>query len=68
MRRLLQLVALAALATGCAPMPTLCYRGVMLGHPTMTVEDLSVGTEGRVRALSEGATGGLGGRTVATAK
>jgi hypothetical protein len=32
-----------------------------LAHPTMSSEDLANGLEGHVRAVSEGAAGGLGG-------
>ena len=61
-------LGLATLAMGCAPMPTLCGRGIKLGHPTMTAEEISFGAEGQVRAVSEGATGGLGGTNIASAK
>jgi hypothetical protein len=32
-----------------------------LAHPTMTPDDISMGLDGHVRAVSEGATGGLAG-------
>lgn len=61
------ILALVAFAGGCAPMPAyIC--GSKLGHPTMTAEEISIGSESRVRAVTEGATGGLGGPAVATAK
>ncbi len=56
---LLVMAALAAFATGCTKvMP---YERGMLAHPTMTPEEISIGLDGHVRAVSEGAAGGLGG-------
>jgi hypothetical protein len=52
-------VGLLALAAGCAPVRAI-DRG-RLAHPTMTAEELSFGLDGHVRAVSEGAMGGLGG-------
>jgi hypothetical protein len=55
--RALALVALIALATGCAPRPspsvTACYWA-KLAHPTMTPDDIAFGIDARVRAGSEG--------------
>ncbi len=53
-------LALGALATtGCVHVAP--YERGTLAHPTMTTEDMSTGLENHVRAVSEGATGGLGG-------
>ena len=48
-----------ATATGCARVAP--YERGQLAHPTMTAEDISSGMEEHVRAVSEGAAGGLGG-------
>ena len=53
------LVSVGALATGCAKVAP--YERGMLAHPTMTPEEISIGLDGHVRAVSEGAAGGLGG-------
>ena len=37
------------------------YERGMLAHPTMTVDDVSTAMEEHVRAVSEGAAGGLSG-------
>ncbi|CAN5826417.1 hypothetical protein BH11MYX4_BH11MYX4_22510 [soil metagenome] len=37
------------------------FEKEQLAHPTMTPEDISVGLDGHVRAVSEGAIGGLAG-------
>jgi uncharacterized membrane protein (DUF485 family) len=37
------------------------YERGMLAHPTMTPEEISIGLDAHVRAVSEGAAGGLGG-------
>jgi hypothetical protein len=37
------------------------YERGMLAHPTMTPEEIAIGLDGHVRAVSEGASGGLGG-------
>ncbi len=37
------------------------YERGMLAHPTMTPEEISIGLDEHVRAVSEGAAGGLGG-------
>jgi hypothetical protein len=51
-------LALAS-TTGCARVAP--YERGALAHPTMTAEDMATGMEGHVRAVSEGAAGGLGG-------
>ena len=48
-----------ALATGCTKVAP--YERGMLAHPTMTPDEIAVGLDGHVRAVSEGAAGGLGG-------
>lgn len=57
----LVIVAFASLvlATGCTKVAP--YERGMLAHPTMTPEEISIGLDGHVRAVSEGAAGGLGG-------
>ena len=55
----LLIVSLAALGVACAPVAP--YERGTLAHPTMTTEDLSTGLDAHVRAVSEGASGGLGG-------
>jgi hypothetical protein len=52
-------VALLAFASGCVKVAP--YERGMLAHPTMTAEEISIGLDGHVRAVSEGAAGGLGG-------
>lgn len=52
-------VGLLAFASGCVKVAP--YERGMLAHPTMTAEEISIGLDGHVRAVSEGATGGLGG-------
>jgi hypothetical protein len=37
------------------------YQRGMLAHPTMTPAEITIGLDGHVRAVSEGAAGGLGG-------
>jgi hypothetical protein len=37
------------------------YERGMLAHPTMTSDEMANGLEEHVRAVSEGAAGGLGG-------
>lgn len=46
-------------ASGCVKVAP--YERGMLAHPTMTPEELSYGLDGHIRAVSEGAAGGLGG-------
>jgi predicted component of type VI protein secretion system len=52
-------LGLLASATGCASVPP--WDREKLAHPTMTTQDLNPGLDGHVRAVSEGATGGLSG-------
>ncbi len=61
-RRLLFLIpalALALSASACVKVAP--YERGMLAHPTMTADEMSIGLDGHVRAVSEGAAGGLGG-------
>ncbi len=61
-RLVTQLVAAAlavASVTGCEHVAP--YQRGLLAHPTMTVDDVSTGMEEHVRAVSEGASGGLSG-------
>ncbi len=51
--------ALLVLATGCVKVAP--YERGILAHPTMSTDDLSIGVDEHVRAVSEGAAGGLGG-------
>ena len=44
---------------GCATVAP--YERGTLAHPTMVPEDISTGLDDHVRAVSEGAAGGLGG-------
>jgi hypothetical protein len=37
------------------------YERGQLAHPTMTPEEIAIGLDAHVRAVSEGAAGGLGG-------
>jgi hypothetical protein len=55
----LGVVALVLAAIGCEPVPA-PYWG-KLAHPTMTPQEISHGLDGHVRAVSEGANGGLVG-------
>jgi hypothetical protein len=52
-------VLLLALATGCVKVAP--YERGQLAHPTMTPDEIAFGLDGHVRAVSEGAAGGLGG-------
>ncbi len=52
-------IVLAAFATACAPVRPI-DRG-RLAHPTMGSGEINIGLDGHVRAVSEGATGGLAG-------
>ena len=58
----LVLVALGvvAFASGCAGNIRAIDRG-KLAHPTMTADEIAIGLDGHVRAVSEGAVGGLAG-------
>jgi hypothetical protein len=53
-------LALASLTTACGAGVRAIDRG-RLALPTMTADDMTVGLDGHVRAVSEGATGSLGG-------
>lgn len=55
----LAVVALLSSVTGCVKVAP--YERGMLAHPTMTAEEISIGLDAHVRAVSEGAAGGLGG-------
>jgi len=57
----LGLILLAALAatTGCARVAP--YERGALAHPTMSAEDMASAMDEHVRALSEGAVGGVSG-------
>ena len=56
---LLVLLSLAAASTACTKVAP--YERGMLAHPTMTPDEISIGLDEHVRAVSEGAKGGLGG-------
>lgn len=53
------MAAVVALEVGCATVAP--YERGTLAHPTMVPEDISTGLDEHVRAVSEGAAGGLGG-------
>lgn len=53
------LVLVGLLSSGCVKVAP--YERGVLAHPTMTSDDMSMGLDAHVRAVSEGATGGLGG-------
>lgn len=48
-----------ALSAGCAHVAP--YERGTLAHPTMTTDDTATGMEQHVRAISEGASGGVSG-------
>ena len=54
-------VALSVLASGCSNWHVAAPDRGKLAHPTMVSEEISFGLDGHVRAVSEGATGGLAG-------
>lgn len=56
---LLGSIALALVLGGCVKVAA--YQRGVLAHPTMTAEEISYGLDAHVRAVSEGATGGLSG-------
>lgn len=58
---LVTLLALGSmlLLSACGPVPP--HTRGPLAHPTMTSEEISFGLDGHVRAVSEGAVGGLAG-------
>jgi hypothetical protein len=55
----LTVAALALALGGCVKVAP--YERGNLAHPTMTPEEIALGLDGHVRAVSEGAAGGLGG-------
>jgi hypothetical protein len=55
----LSAVVLAAAVGGCTRVAP--YERGQLAHPTMTPEEIAIGLDAHVRAVSEGAAGGLGG-------
>lgn len=57
--KLLGLVVVGLFLGACTKVAP--YERGMLAHPTMTPEEISIGLDGHVRAVSEGAAGGLGG-------
>jgi hypothetical protein len=62
MKSILMMLAgltLAITLGGCVKVAP--YERGMLAHPTMTPEEIAIGLDGHVRAVSEGAAGGLGG-------
>ena len=52
-------IGLLAFVEGCTKVAP--YERGMLAHPTMTPDEISIGLDAHVRAVSEGASGGLGG-------
>jgi hypothetical protein len=56
----LGVLASTASTAGCLG-PVHAWEKQSLAHPTMTAEEISFGLDGHVRAVSEGATGGLAG-------
>lgn len=52
-------LVLGAGASGCVKVAP--YERGMLAHPTMTTDDVAIGIDGHVRAVSEGAAGGVSG-------
>ena len=56
---LLGALLFAVLGTACTHVAP--YERGILAHPTMTTDDMSVGLDEHVRAVSEGASGGVGG-------
>jgi uncharacterized membrane protein (DUF485 family) len=56
---MLTVAMLALFLGGCVKVAP--YERGMLAHPTMTPEEISIGLDAHVRAVSEGAAGGLGG-------
>lgn len=57
--RLIAAFLVAVSVSGCVHVAP--YQRGALAHPTMTTEDVAFGVDAHVRAVSEGATGGLGG-------
>lgn len=61
MKSLLILVTLLSGCYAAACAPVRAWEKQKLAHPTMTPGEISNGLDGHVRAVSEGATGGLSG-------
>ena len=60
MRSLFMAFAFSTLALWMAGCGTVApYERGILAHPAMSTEDMSTGFDNHVRAVSEGATGGL---------
>jgi Domain of unknown function (DUF4266) len=57
--RVVGAVLLVAVLVGCAHVPP-TDRG-RLAHPTMTASAIDIGLDAHVRAVSEGAAGGMSG-------
>lgn len=55
----LPIAALSFVLVGCVKVAP--YERGMLAHPTMTPDEIAIGLDAHVRAVSEGAAGGLGG-------
>lgn len=55
----LTIAMLSLVLGGCVKVAP--YQRGMLAHPTMTPDEIAIGLDGHVRAVSEGAAGGLGG-------
>lgn len=55
----LGLIVIGVILSACTKVAP--YERGMLAHPTMTPEEISLGLDEHVRAVSEGAAGGLGG-------
>ena len=60
-RPLVLLGAFLAIASTVACAPVAPYERGTLAHPTMTTDEVSTALDDHVRAVSEGASGGLGG-------
>lgn len=56
---ILTAIVLAVALGGCVKVAP--YERGMLAHPTMTPDEIAIGLDAHVRAVSEGAAGGLGG-------
>lgn len=56
---MLTVAALTLGLVGCVKVAP--YERGMLAHPTMTPDEISMGLDAHVRAVSEGAAGGFGG-------
>lgn len=58
-RSVLTIVAASLALAGCVKVAP--YERGMLAHPTMTPDEIAIGLDAHVRAVSEGASGGFGG-------